>query len=179
MAGTTSAFVLVGEHSVGPFGSRTWRARHGIALIEKHRRVWMPTPVAHGVHEDVSYGPIVFPEGLTAAEELVIVTAACAVRDPDLLAILEKQGLLRDVPTAMKSSTRWLSISDDRIEHGPPIPQEVVDCAITGIRDVSRLGVVRTAENSDIDDESLLWLRSVGIDVDDFQRVPVPGGPDE
>ena len=175
MAGTTSAFVLVGEHSVGPFGSRTWRARHGIALIEKQRRVWMPTPVAHGMHEAVSYGPILFPHGLRPAEELVIVVAACAVRSDEILHALAGEELAKPLVLGPGTATLWLNTDDDRIE-GPPPSQEVVDLAVATVRDRTRLGVVRMEDQSQLEDDSVLWMRSEGLDVDDFRLMPVAGG---
>lgn len=175
MAGTTSAFVLVGEHSVGPFESRTWRARHGIALIEKHRRVWMPTPVAHGMHDNVSYSPILFPLGLSAAEEAVIVVAACAVRSDEVLHALAGEGLAGPMSLGPGKPTMWVNIDDDRIDGPPPSPH-VVDVAVESVRDRARLGVVRMESQSELGNDAVLWMRSQGLDVDDFQLIPVAGG---
>lgn len=174
MAGTTSAFVLVGEHSVGPFQSRNWRARHGIALIEKHRRVWMPTPVAHGVHEDVSYGPILFPYGLSPAEELMIVVAACAVRPGEVLDALADEGLAKPLALGPGNLTLWLDIDDERIDGLPPSPQ-IIELAVEAVRDRARLGVVRLEPQSELGDDSVLWMRSQGLDVDDFRLMAAPG----
>lgn len=175
MAGTTSAFVLVGEHSVGPFASRTWRARNGVALIEKHRRVWMPTPIAHGLHEAVSYGPILFPHGLSPAEEMVIVVAACAVRSDEVLEALAREGLGAPLDLGAGVPTMWLAIDDKRLD-GPPPSSELIDLSVKSIRDRARLGLVRMEAQSELGDDSVLWLRAHGLDVDDFRLMPLAAG---
>ena len=127
------------------------------------------------MHEDVSYGPILFPHGLSAAEELVIVVAACAVRSDEILHALAGEKLARPLALGQGTTTLWLNIDDKRID-GPPPSQEAVDLAVETVRDRARLGVVRMEAQSELGDDSVLWMRSEGLDVDDFRLMPVAGG---
>lgn len=162
MAGTTTTYVLVGEHSTGPFGVRAWKPRHGVALIEKHRPCWVADSIAHG--GDVSHEPgaVYLPGGWNAAHELIVVVAARCVRQPGYLDLLREHG----VPE--------LRVAEPALD-GPPLPRDLVDAAVASVRDSARLGVVRLDETSWFGDDDLLWLRGVGLDVDDFRLNAVPG----
>lgn len=169
MAGITTAFVIVGNHSVGPFATRDWRARHGIALIEKHLRVWMPSAIAHGTPDPEPIGPVIFPPGLTPEQELAILIGATAVKSPELLTALTDAGYTQPSPVPGEPPT--LHIPDAAIDDGF-IDPAVVDLAVHVTTDVVRLGLVRLHPTSQLDDTGLLWLRAQGYDVDEFQLAP-------
>lgn len=170
MAGITTDVILIGNHSVGPFATRDWRVRNAIALIAKHHRVWMPTGMAHGMVDPEPLGPIIVPPGLTAAQELVLLTAATAVKSPAVLTALTDAGFTRPCPV---SGQPPMVFFDDAAIDTATIDPALVDLAVSEIVDVVRLGRVRLHPQSDLDQAGLLWLRSQGLDVDDFRSIPV------
>lgn len=172
MAGRTTAFVLVGQHVVGPFAVREWKVRHSIALIEKHRRVWMPAPSAHSLGERVPQEAVFLPEGRSVAEELIFVVATCAVRDPEFMTALRGAGLTRPLEEGFEAR-EWLNVEGERIESGPRIPTDLIEHAVASVNEVARLGVVRLEDDSALDDAAILWLRGRGLDVDDFRLHPM------
>lgn len=168
MAGRTTAFVIVGEYATGPFAARTWKARHGIALIEKHRRAWMPAPVGFSLGDPQPVLPVYLPWGLTPAQELVIVIAATALYDAETLDALEAARGTQTVNDAEGTERRWIGFADDQLDSEWPSPDAVVAASIEAVSTRCRLGVVHLEPDSELDDQAVLWLRTVGMDVDDF-----------
>lgn len=173
MAGRTTAYVIVGQHSVGPFQSREWKARHGVALIEKHRPVWMPGPIGHSLGEPMPLGPIYLPWGLDTAGELLVVLASVVVRDESVLNALAAIGGVRDVTDERGAVHRWLVFNDDALSDEADWPYDLVAQCAEAVRDRARLGVVRLEPYSLLGGEQVLKLRELGLDVDEFTAVPV------
>lgn len=172
MAGITTDVILIGNHSVGPFGVREWRVRNAIALIAKHHRVWMPTGMAHGIPDPEPLGPIIVPRGLTPAEELVLLIAATAVKAPAVLEALTEAGFTRPCPFPGEPP---MVLFDDHAIDNATINPELVDLALRELVDVVRLGRVRLHPQSALDEPAVLWLRSVGLDVEEFRSMPLGG----
>lgn len=176
MAGRTTAYVIVGEHSVGPFQSREWKARHGVALIEKHRPVWMPGPIGHSLGEPMPLGAIYLPDGLDPVGELVVVLASVVVRDDAVLDRLAGIGGVRVATDERGQSHRWLAFGDDALSEGSGWPADLVPMCAEAVRDRARLGVVRLEPYSLLGPDQVLRLRSFGLDVDEFVTAPMPEG---
>lgn len=178
MAGTTSAYVIVGEHATGPFHARQWKARNGIALIEKHLPVWMPGEIAHGTGLGGPQAAIILPTCLTAAEQLVIVLAATTIHDDDFMQALHDEGLAEPIPAGHGDATMlWLSVPDERIDDGAPVSASLVEHAAATMQGRARLGLVRLEPTSLLDTDAVIWLRGQGLDVDEFTINPVNGSP--
>lgn len=169
MAGRTTALLVLGDYSVGPFQVREWKARHVVALVEKHRRAWMVAPIAHAAGEEIPEAAIYLPRGWTVAEEAVFVAAACAVREPSFMQELDQLGLIIDT-SGFSDAERWLNIKEEDLIRENTLPSSLIGLAIESLRNVARIGLVRLEENSSFDDHALLWLRSQGLDIDDFRR---------
>lgn len=178
MAGRMTAYVIIGEHSVGPFRSREWKARHGVALIEKHRPVWMPGPIGHSLGEPMPLGAIYLPCGLDPVGELLVVLASVVVRDEAVLDRLAGIGGVRDITDERGQSHRWLAFDDDALSEGSGWPADVVPMCSQAVRDRARLGVVRLEPYSLLGPEQVLQLRALGLDVDEFATVPMSAEED-
>lgn len=176
MAGRTTAYVIVGEHSVGPFQTREWKARHGVALIEKHRPVWMPGPIGHSLGEPMPLGAVYLPYGSDPVGELLVVLASVVVRDEVVLDRLAGIGGVRDVTDERGQSHRWLAFDDDALSEGSGWPADLVPMCAEAVRDRARLGVVRLEPYSLLGPDQVLQLRSFGLDVDEFVTAPMPEG---
>lgn len=174
MAGRTTAYVIVGEHSVGPFRTREWKARHGVALIEKHRPVWMPGPISHSLGESMPLGAIFLPDGLDPVGELLVVLASVVVRDEAVLERLAGMGGVADVRDERGQSHRWLAFDDDALSEGRDWPADLVPVCAGAVRDRARLGVVRLEPYSLLGPEQVMQLRAFGLDVDEFVTAPMP-----
>lgn len=171
MAGRTSAFVIVGEYSVGPFRTREWKARHGVALIEKHRPVWMPGPIAHALGEDMPPSAIYLPGGMDLAGELLIVLASVVVRDDGVWDRLSDLGGSRVVSDTRGHTYRSLAFDDDALSSGTEWPPDLVPACAEAVRDRIRLALVRLEPYSLLDPSQVGELRGWGLDVEEF----VPG----
>ena len=174
MAGRTTAYVIVGEHSVGPFQAREWKARHGVALIEKHRPAWMPGPIGHSLGEPMPLGAIYLPFGLDPVEELLVVLASVVVRDEAVLDRLAQIGGVRDATDLQGQSHRWLAFDDDALAESSEWPADLVPACAQAVRERARLGVVRLEPYSLLGTDQVVELRGLGLDVDEFAVVPVP-----
>lgn len=174
MAGRTTSYVIVGEHSVGPFQNREWKARHGVALIEKHRPVWMPGPIGHSLGEPMPLNAIYLPNGLGPVGELLVVLASVVVRDDSVLDRLAGIGGVCDITDERGELHRWLAFDDDALAEGSGWPADLVPACAEAVRDRARLGVVRLEPYSLLGAEQVVELRGFGVDVDEFAAVPVP-----
>ena len=142
MAGYSTAVVLVGPAGVGPFHARAWRARHCITLIEKHRQVWMSSPVGFGVGSHGDPGALYLPMWLSTSEALALVVAATA---------------LESIPVADLAS----------LEEAPRAQVDaLVDRAVHSIVGVARLGVVLLEAGAALDAKECRWLQDSGVDIE-------------
>jgi len=164
MAGRSTALVAVGGYSSGPFATRDWRIRHTVTLFEKHRPVWVTSPIGSLGYGDPPQEPAAFPFGWTLAQELIVVIAACAVKDEEVLAALEREGLVAEVEGPLGPSRKVLRIDDTHAD-GPPLPEELIELSAERIRDVARLGLIRLEPDTSLGDTALAELRSYGVDV--------------
>lgn len=140
MAGRTTAYVLVGEYAVGPIAEREWKARHGIALIEKHRLVWMPAPVAHGQGVPMPVEPIYLPNGLSPAEELTVLLASVVLQDQAVMHKLAAEGFTRAVDLPDRHYDAWPYFRDEQLASGVDWPapnHSLVEVAIVKPRQSS------------------------------------------
>lgn len=174
MAGRTTALMILGDYSVGPFQERQWKARHVLALIEKHRFAWTVAAIAHGSGEPVPPGAIYLPRGWSVAQEAVFVAAACAVREKEFMGALDTFDLLERVEGRTEQE-RWLNIREERLLEEETLPSSLIQLAIDSIRNIARIGVVRLEADSSFDDQAIAWLRTQGFDVDDFEKRSVGG----
>lgn len=179
MAGRTTAYVIVGEHSVGPFQDREWKARHGVALIEKHRPVWMPGPIGHSLGEPMPLGAIYLPFGLDPVGELLLVLASAVVRDDAVLDRLASIGGVRDVTDEHGEKHRWLHFDDDALGEELNWHSDLVTMCAEAVRDRARLGVVHLEPYSLLGPDQVQELRGLGLDVDEFVLMPMSPGDGE
>lgn len=168
MAGRTTALTVVGDYSTGPFATREWKARHTIALFEKHRPVWVTSPIGPSEYGDTPQEPVVFPFGWSLAQELVVVIAATAVQDSEVLSAFTVEGLTVRRDGLSGISRELVYINDSRAD-GPPLPTSFIKLAASKTRDVVRLGLVRLDPGTSLGDSALVELRGYGLDVDNFR----------
>lgn len=168
MAGTATALVLVGEHSVGPFGARSWRPRHAVTLIEKHRPCWVVSEVGFGVGPGFVPTVTYLPRDSGITTELLTVLACCVVDDQTYLQRLQELGLA--TPDPHEPGLLRLDVPEELDD--TVLPPDLEAFAAELLTDRLRLGVVRLESSSLMDDAAVLRLRALGFDVDDFHAVP-------
>jgi len=172
MAGRSTALVAVGSYSTGPFATRDWKIKHTVTLFEKHRAVWVTSPIGSLGYGEPPQEPAAFPFGWTLAQELIVVIAACAVKDEEVLTALEAEGLVAEAEGFPGHSRKLLRIEDVHAD-GPPLPTHIVELSATCICNIVRLGLVRLEANTALGDGALVELRSYGLDVTDYQLQPL------
>lgn len=142
MAGYSTAVVLVGPAGVGPFHARAWRATHCITLIEKHRQVWMPSPIGYSAGSNEGPRPLYLPTWLPTSEAMALVVAATAVES---------------IPAADLAT----------LEEAPRAQVDaLVEQAVHGIAGVARLGVVLLEAATALDAKECRWLQDSGVDIE-------------
>ena len=144
MAGYSTAVVLVGPAGVGPFHARAWRATHCITLIEKHRQVWMPSPIGYSSGFNEGPGPLYLPTWLPTSEAMALVVAATAVET---------------IPATDLANLEEAS----RSQVGA-----LVEGAVHSIVGVARLGVVLLEAGTALDAKECRWLQDTGVDIEYF-----------
>lgn len=174
MAGYSTALVTVGAHSVGPFGSRHWRAQHCVTLIEKHRLAWMTDTIGFSGAASVPRNALYLPESMRPAAELAVVIAGTVVCQGEFLDYLDSRGLVTTEGLSGFAVDRWMELPQDADPGFLAGQDELVREAIRSIRDVARIGITRLEEMCALDSEEVVWLRGQGLDVDEFTLRPVP-----
>lgn len=174
MAGYSTALVTVGAHSVGPFGSRHWRAQHCVTLIEKHRLAWMTDAIGFSGAASVPRSALYLPESMRPAAALTVVIAGTVVCREEFLDYLDSRGLVTAEGLDDFAVDRWMELPQDADSEFLARQDEMVTEAVRSIRDVARIGITRLEEMCAIDDDEVVWLRGQGLDVDEFTLRPVP-----
>jgi hypothetical protein len=174
MAGYSTALVTVGAHSVGPFGSRHWRAQHCVTLIEKHRSAWMTDAIGFSGAASVPRNALYLPESMRPAAALAVVIAGTVVCREEFLDYLDSRGLVTTEGLDDFAVDRWMELPQDADPEFLARQDEMVTEAMRSIRDVARIGITRLEEMCALDDEEVVWLRGQGLDVDEFTLRPVP-----
>lgn len=174
MAGYSTALITVGAHSVGPFGSRHWRAQHCVTLLEKHRLAWMTDTIGFSALTPLPRAALYLPESMRPAAALVVVIAGTVVCKAPFLDYLESRGLVTTQGLDHFEVDRWMELPQDADREFIARQDEMVAEAMNSIQDVARLGITRLEEFCALDDEEIVWLRGQGLDVDEFTLRPAP-----
>jgi len=138
-------------------------------LIEKHRPCWAISEVGYGVGPDFEPSVVYLPRGSGIVTELLTVLAACVVEEAEFLETLEGLGL-----TTPRGAEGLLRLEVPEELDDTPLPASLEAAATTCVSDRLRLGVVLLESPSLLDADAVLRLRSLGLDVDVFQSVPIP-----
>ncbi|MCU1445269.1 hypothetical protein [Cryobacterium sp.] len=160
MSKGTTAFVLVGPSGVGAFHDPLWRVWGTAQLVEggSNGPYWLTAP---GGHNDDGAGPeslVIDSDDPQIVARSVVALLAASVGDDALIAHLERAGLITVADGRRVIRSPWHLSGADLDECAESLSV--------------RIGIVRLAERSALDDESVMALRSWGFTVDEFTPTP-------
>jgi len=189
MAGETTGLVIFSVRSVfeeihGPAYSRLWRPGYLAALVEKHVPLWVITPIAHAAkshpkHEIIMCNPEV--SGPLEINLMPFMASIFSQNNVDLKMKAENEGLRKN-----ENGIWWIngkSISYgvneeldgngkvlDRIEDIDFIypSSNIYEMSIPLVANNCRVTSVRNPGSVLLSTDGVTWMRSQGIDVDEF-----------
>ena len=188
MAGETTALITFAHRSVfeeihGPAGSRIWRPGFVAAMVEKHVPVWVVTPIAHAAHSYPRHQIVLCNPDITGPLEMDLMPLMASLFDQSNQALksqAEREDLLHSEAGTwwINSKTKNLELEEEFDENGDIADrfQHIEDSFPSGkiyeqsfriVADKCRISVMRYPK-SIITEQNILWMRSQGIDVDDF-----------
>ena len=184
MAGETSGLVIFSPRSVyeeihGPAGSRIWRPGYLAALVEKHIPVWVITPISHAAgsipeHEIVLCNPDV--EGPLELHLMPFMASIFCPSNVELRRQAEKEGLFHG-----KDDHWWINYKSDKsfeideegfqdsVEKYPS--GRLLELSVKLIADNCRITSIYQPYST-LNQNGVNWMRSNGIDVDNFVYKP-------
>jgi hypothetical protein len=153
---STTTFVMVGPTAVGAFQDPLWRVGVTVQLVEggNNGPYWLTAPATH---EDDGVGPeslVINSDDPQMVARSLIALLAATVGDDALVAHLQRAGLVRVSEGRRHIRSPWHLSGADL--------DECVDSLSV------RIGIVRLAQHSALDDDSVAALRSWGFTVDEF-----------
>jgi hypothetical protein len=189
MAGETTGLVIFSHRSVfeeihGPAYSRLWRPGYLAALVEKHAPIWVVTPIAHAAKSHPEHEIIVCNPDLSGPLEMNLMPFMASLfsqNNSELRLRAEKEGLKHS-----KQETWWINgksinqgIEVEMDENGEVIdrfeeiefihPSSMIyEMCIPLIAKNCRVTSVRYPGSALLTSDGVAWMRSEGIDVDDF-----------
>ena len=160
MSRRTTAFVMVGPSGVGAFQDPLWRVWGTAQLVEggNNGPFWVTAP---GGHHDDGTGPeslVIDSDDPQIVARSVVALLAASLGDDALIAYLQRARLITVTDGRRVIRSPWhLS--------GADLDECVESLSV-------RIGIVRLADESALDDEAVTALRSWGFAVDEFLPAP-------
>jgi hypothetical protein len=188
MAGETTALITFAHRSVfeeihGPAGSRIWRPGYVAAMVEKHVPVWVVTPIAHAAHSYPRHQIVLCNPDITGPLEMDLMPLMASLFDQGNQALksqAEREELLHSEAGTwwINSKTKNLELEEEFDENGEITDRfqhtkdffpsgKIYEQSFKIIADKCRISVMRYP-GSLITDKDIIWMRSQGMDVDEF-----------
>ena len=189
MAGETTGIVIFSPRSVyeeihGPAYSRLWRPGFLAALVEKHVPMWVITPIAHAATSRPQHEIIMCNPDLGGPLEMNLMPFMASVfsqKNVELKKKAESEGLMIN-----EKGTWWINgksvsygIEEELDENGDLVDRiedldfvypssKIYEMSIPLVADGCRVTIVRFPDSSLMSMDGVAWMRTQGIDVDEF-----------
>ena len=189
MAGETTGLVIFSIRSVfeeihGPAYSRLWRPGYLAALVEKHVPLWVITPIAHAAKANPVHEIIMCNPDLSGPLEINLMPYMASLFSQNNLELkmkAESEGLKKNENGIWWINGKSLSygVSEefdsngevtDRIEDIDFIypSSKINEMSIPLVANNCRVTIVRYPGSALLTSDGVTWMRSQGIDVDEF-----------
>jgi len=189
MAGEATAFVTFSPRSVfeelkGPAGSRLWRPGHLAVLIEKHTPVWIVTPIGYESNSIPRKKIVTCNPNIKGPIEINLFPLIASLYDQNNKK-LKEQALHEKVITE-RNDKWWISekkkrkeiieIKDksgkilERLEKFETIypSGKIYDMSFKSVANHCRATFMRYPDSHLNQNDGVIWMRSLGVDVDEF-----------
>jgi hypothetical protein len=191
MAGEATGLVIFAMRSVieeirGPASSRLWRPGFCCTLIEKHLPMWVITPIGYAAHDEPKHLVVVCNENIEGPLEMDLMPTMASIFDPSnaqLKAQADREGLIHSSGSNwwIAPVTKYLGEDneydgEEAIERYEEIQTDypsgkLYEMSFKVIADRCRVTSMKLPDSSLNQNNSILWMRSLGIDVDEFSLV--------
>ena len=191
MAGEATGITIFAMRSVfeevrGPASSRLWRPGFCCTLIEKHIPMWVITPIGYSAHDEPKHLVIACNENLQGPLELDLMPTMASIfdqRNSQLKSQANREGLIHSNSSSwwIAPVTRHLGVNEEYdgeevIERYEEIQTDypsgkLYEMSFKIVAERCRVSSVRLPDSSLNQNNSVLWMRSLGIDVDEFSLV--------
>lgn len=191
MAGEATGLAIFAMRSVfeeirGPASSRLWRPGFCCTLIEKHVPMWVITPIGYAAHDEPKQLVVVCNENIRGSLEMDLMPTMASIFDQNnsqLKSQAEREGFIHSIGSRwwIAPVTKHMGIDEeyegeeviDRYEDiQTDYPSgKLYEMSFKVIADKCRVTSVKLPDSSLNQSNSVLWMRSLGIDVDEFSLV--------
>ena len=189
MAGEATALIVFSPRSVfeelkGPVYSRLWRPGYLATLIEKHEPVWVVTPIGYESSAIPKKKIITCNPDIKGPIEMNLFPFIASIYDQNNLK-LKNQSIKEKILTE-RHEKWWISekrtkkelveIKDkkgkvierlDKTEINYP-SGKIYELSFDSVAKQCRVTVIRYPDSYLLQNDGVLWMRSIGIDVDEF-----------
>lgn len=191
MAGEATAMITFAVRSVyeelrGPAGSRLWRPGYTACLIEKHLPVWVVSPVGFAASPPRKWNFVSYPQGdRPIISDVVLMMAGLFGGSDDLRRAARHEGLLRS-----RGRLWWVAPNadlpplddfenEDEADAPPCLATpELVNLGVAEAARLCRVSAMIYPSSTLKAEDSVTWMRSAGLDVDEFVLAVAGTGPD-
>ena len=189
MAGETTGLVIFSPRSVfeeihGPAYSRLWRPGYLAALIEKHVPLWVITPIAHAAMSQPEHEIILCNPDLSGPLEMNLMPFMASIFSQSNTLLKEQarsEGLLH-----LNNGAWWINgksisyrVNEELDENGAVIDRvedddyihpsgKLYEMSFPIIAKECRVSNIRYPGSYLLSSDGVAWMRSEGIDVDEF-----------
>jgi len=188
MAGEATAVVFFSHRSVfeelkGPAYSRLWRPGYACVLIEKHVPVWVVSPVGYAADDEPRKIIVDCNEDLNAPVEMNLFPTMASLfnqENHDLRKQGEREGLINTADTCWWIAPRYFSGAvHEEIEQGEVVDRiskssvqfpsgRLLEMSVEVVAKECRVSSMRFPRSYVGSHNPIIWMRSQGIDVDEF-----------
>jgi len=198
MAGETTGLVIFSHRSVfeeihGPAYSRLWRPGYLAALVEKHVPLWVITPIAHAAKSHPEHEIIACNPDLGGPLEMNLMPFMASIFSQNNIELKQKAEL--EGLKLNENGTWWINgksdsrgIEEELDDNGEVIDRvedldfifpssKIYEMSIPLVAESCRVTSIRYPGSALLSTDGVTWMRSQGIDVDEFSYKSV-GIPD-
>lgn len=191
MAGEATGMAIFATRSVfeeirGPASSRLWRPGFCCTLIEKHVPMWVITPIGYAAYDEPKHLVIVCNENVSGPLEMDLMPTMASIysqNNTELKSQGQREGLIHSKGSNwwIAPVTRRLGITEEyegeevidryeEIETDYP-SGKLYDMSFNIVAKECRVTSMKLPDSSLNQSNSVLWMRSLGIDVDEYSLV--------
>lgn len=191
MAGEATGVVIFSLRSAfeelrGAASSRLWRPGFCCTLIEKHVPVWVVTPIGFAAHSQPKHLVLPCNNDISGPLEMDLMPTMASIFDQenrDLQDQAKHEEVIHFLDGAWWISPNtqrvFASIEEDFHQEGDGYSScqttfpsgKLYEMSFDVVSKMCRVSVMRMPNSVLLQDDSIVWMRSIGIDVDEFSLI--------
>lgn len=158
MSRETTALLMAGPKTLGPWGDRSWRVSLTAQLVEGATPYWIATPTLPEEHPTRPDEIDVVTPNSEAVVESILMMLSAHFGDHDVeVALIDTHNISMD--QGMREVARCYELSD-----------EIQKFLAERLSNQVRLGVLRLTSDTLVNAEAVVELRKLGFDVEEYEN---------